>query len=132
VGQASALKTCYASLTKGLNALGGVQFTYAHAMGLHAALEAELRQSQPALLAWLERGLPTVPPKAHRFVGEMEEHGRAFEDAGLTGAMMAGAAEFYRFVAGTTLGAEHPESRTERGLDDVAAALAKALRPPKA
>ncbi|HKI97046.1 MAG TPA: DUF1932 domain-containing protein [bacterium] len=131
VGHASAFKTCYASLTKGLNALGGVLFTYAHAMGLQGPLDEELRLSQPALYPWLQRSLPTVPPKAHRFVGEMEEHGRAFEAAGLPGGMMRGAADVYRFMAGTSLGAERPESRTERGLDDVAAALAKALAPPK-
>jgi 3-hydroxyisobutyrate dehydrogenase-like beta-hydroxyacid dehydrogenase len=129
VGHASAFKTCYASLTKGLNALGGVLFTYAHALGLQEPLAEELKGSQPALLQWLQR-LPTVPPKAHRFVGEMEEHGRGFAAAGLPGGMMAGAADFYRFVAGTPLGAEHPESRGERSVDDVAAELARALAPP--
>jgi len=131
LGQASALKTCYASLTKGLHALGGALFTYAHAMALQAPLAEELAQSQPALLAWLQRGLPTVPPKAHRFIGEMEEHGRGFAAAGLPDAMMNGAADFYRFVAQTPLGAEHPESRGERGLDDVAAELARSLPPRK-
>ena len=129
LGQASALKTCYASLTKGLHALGGVLLAYAHAMELQAPLAAELAQSQPALLAWLARSLPTVPPKAHRFIGEMEEHARAFAAAGLPAAMMDGAADFYRFVAQTPLGAERPESRGERGLDDVAAELARALPP---
>jgi 3-hydroxyisobutyrate dehydrogenase-like beta-hydroxyacid dehydrogenase len=127
IGQASALKTCYASLTKGLNALGATLFTYAHAQGLQGALLEELQVSQPALLAWLQRSLPTVPPKAFRFVGEMEEHGKGFAAAGLPGDMMQGAAELYRFVAATPLGQERPESRGERGLDDVAAALAAAL-----
>jgi 3-hydroxyisobutyrate dehydrogenase-like beta-hydroxyacid dehydrogenase len=131
IGHASAFKTCYASLTKGLNALGGTLFTYAHALGLQAPLRAELETSQPALLAWLQRSLPTVPPKAFRFVGEMEEHGRSFAAAGLPGGMMAGAADFYRFVATTPLGDEQPETRAERGLDDVAAALAEALTGEK-
>lgn len=132
VGQASAIKTCYASLTKGLNALGGTLFTYATAMGLDEPLADELRLSQPALEAWLRRSLPRVPPKAHRFVGEMEEHGLGFAAAGLPDGMMRGAADFYRFVAGTPLGAEHPETRPERTLEDVAAELARALEPKKA
>jgi 3-hydroxyisobutyrate dehydrogenase-like beta-hydroxyacid dehydrogenase len=127
VGQASALKTCYASLTKGLHALGGALFAYAHAMGLHEPLHEEFQLSQPALLAWLERALPTVPPKAHRFVAEMEQHGRGFAAAGLPPGMMQGAAEFYRFLAGTPPGRERPESRAERSLDDLAAELARAL-----
>jgi 3-hydroxyisobutyrate dehydrogenase-like beta-hydroxyacid dehydrogenase len=127
VGQASALKTCYASLTKGLHGLGGILFTYAHAMGLQEPLAEEFALSQPALLAWLQRALPTVPPKAHRFVSEMEEHARAFAAQGLSPGMMEGAAAFYRFVAATELGQEAPEARPERSLDDVAAALAEAL-----
>jgi hypothetical protein len=131
LGHASALKTCYASLTKGLHALGGTLFTYAHALGLQGPLADEFRLSQPALYAWLERSLPSVPPKAHRFVGEMEEHGRGFGAVGLPEGMMQGAADFFRFVAGTPPGQEQPETRAERGLDDVAAELARALPPRK-
>jgi hypothetical protein len=45
--------------------------------------------------------------------------------------MMAGAADFYRFVTATPLGDEQPETRAERGLDDVAAELAEALKAGK-
>lgn len=137
VGRASAIKTAYASLTKGLQALGATLFTYAQAMGVAEALEAEFRQSQPALLAYLERAVPNMPAKAHRFVGEMEEHGRGFSAVGLPPGMMQGAAELYRWAAATPLGREHPETRTARDLRTVAELLAEALAaspgetPPK-
>jgi len=37
------------------------------------ALRAELAASQPMLLAWFERHVPGMFPKAYRWVAEMEE-----------------------------------------------------------
>lgn len=128
VGRASSLKTCYAALTKGLSALGGSILVAAEAQGLGQALEAEFRLSQPGLLEWLERTFPGTPPKAHRFVGEMEEHAKAFAAQGLTPKMMEGAADFYRMMAATAMGKESPEEAPTRSAVEVAAELAKALK----
>src|SRR5437763_16749719 len=72
IGQASGLKMCYAAITKGLTALGTELLVAGQAMGLAGPLRAELEQSQPELLAWLGRLVPGMPPKAYRWVGEME------------------------------------------------------------
>ena len=126
VGQASGLKMCYAALTKGLQAVGTELLVAARLMGLEEALRAEQRQSIPDVLAWLERSVPTMPPKAHRWVGEMEEIAACFADLGLTPRLLAGAADLYRFVAETPLGRETPETRDPgRDLDGVVAALAE-------
>jgi len=72
VGAASALKMSYAGLTKGITALGSAMALGAARGGTTAALLQELRESQPALLPYLAR-LPTMFPKAYRWVAEMEE-----------------------------------------------------------
>ena len=100
----------------------------AEAQGLGQALGDEFRLSQPGLLDWLERTFPNTPPKAHRFVGEMEEHAKAFAAQGLTPKMMEGAAVFYRMMAATPIGKETPEEAPARSAAEVAAELAKALK----
>jgi 3-hydroxyisobutyrate dehydrogenase-like beta-hydroxyacid dehydrogenase len=131
MGQASGLKMCYGALTKGLQALGVELLVAARALGLEQALQAEQRDSQPEVLAWLERSVPTMPPKAYRWVGEMEEIATTFADVGLTPLILQGAADLYRFVADTPIGLETPENRdTTRDLWGVVAALAGALPEP--
>ena len=72
IGAASALKMSYAGLTKGITALGAAMALGAARGGTSAALLQELRESQPALLPYLAR-LPSMFPKAYRWVAEMEE-----------------------------------------------------------
>ena len=131
IGQASGLKMCYAALTKGLQALGTELLIAARQMGLEETLRAEQRQSIPDVLAWLEKSVPPMPPKAYRWIGEMEEIATTFADLGMTPKMLEGAADMYRFVAETPLGKESPETRDpNRGLDGIVAALADALPQP--
>ncbi len=127
-GQASGLKMCYAAMTKGVQALGVELLVAARALGLAGALDAELRDGPSDVLAFLARSVPTMPPKAHRWVGEMEEIAICFGDLGLTPGILAGAADLYRFVAATPIGRETPEGRDrDRDLDATVAALATAL-----
>jgi putative dehydrogenase len=104
LGQASALKMCYAALTKGLTALLTESMVTAEDAGLREALEKELADSQPQLLAAARRGIPAMVPKAYRWVAEMEEIAVTFAAAGLTPKMHEGAAEVYRFVESTGVG----------------------------
>jgi 3-hydroxyisobutyrate dehydrogenase-like beta-hydroxyacid dehydrogenase len=108
-GQASAIKMCYAALTKGLTALCTELLTAAQALGVFQALEREFRLSQAALYERMERGLPRMPIKSRRFVGEMEEIAKTFEQVGLTPKIHAGAADIYRFVGATELAERTPE-----------------------
>ena len=128
IGQASGIKMCYAALTKGLSALATELLAAGTALGLAETLKSEIEASQPALFNWMQRQLPTMPPKAYRWVGEMEEVARTFGDLGSTPRIPEGAADLYRLVAGTVLGEETPEQR-HRGqtLDDVVTILADAL-----
>ena len=130
-GQASGIKMCYASLTKGLTALGTELLTASKALGLEEPLQAELEASQPQLLAWLQQYMPSMPPKAYRWVGEMLEIATTFEEVGLTPRILQGAADMYQLVEGTAMGKEPPEHRTRgRTSAEVTGELAAALKPP--
>jgi 3-hydroxyisobutyrate dehydrogenase-like beta-hydroxyacid dehydrogenase len=111
VGDASLLKMSYGGLTKGLQALATMLLLSAERGGVGPALAAELADSQAAILGWLDRQLPKMPPKAYRWVAEMEEGAATFETAGLPPHMMQGAARLYDWIAGTPLGHETPENR---------------------
>jgi 3-hydroxyisobutyrate dehydrogenase-like beta-hydroxyacid dehydrogenase len=129
VGQASGLKMCYASVTKGLTALASEALTAGRALGLADVLTDELRDSQGALFQWFERQIPSMPPKAYRWVGEMEEIARTFADLDLPPQMLEGAAALYRLVERTELGRETPEERhLGQTLEEVTAILAAALK----
>ncbi len=99
VGAASALKMSYAGITKGLTALASVMILAATRAGEATSLHAELAESQPHLLAWFERQVPSMFSKAHRWVAEMEEIA-GFVTADPAGhELFQSAAEFYRRIA---------------------------------
>jgi 3-hydroxyisobutyrate dehydrogenase-like beta-hydroxyacid dehydrogenase len=127
VGHASGLKMCYACLTKGLTALATELLVTAERLGLSDALRAEQESSQANLRKWIERQLPSMPPKAHRWVAEMEEIAATFAAVGLPPGMLLGAADVYRWVAQTPLGHETPEQRPR---DRTAAEVVTELAEP--
>ncbi len=128
-GQASGLKMCYAALTKGLTALCTELLVAAEALGISEPLAEEFRESQGAMLARMERGVPGMLPKAHRWIGEMEEIASTFGALGLTPDMLHGAAQMYRLVMRTELGTRTPEdTRPMPDLAEIASTLAGALR----
>jgi 3-hydroxyisobutyrate dehydrogenase-like beta-hydroxyacid dehydrogenase len=126
-GQASALKMCYAALTKGTTALMTALSIAAERLGVSDALAAEFAASQPALRERMQRAVPEMVPKAHRWIGEMEEIARTFEACGLSPRMLEGAAEVYALVAATALGRISPEDwrRAPASFDDVVVWLAR-------
>jgi 3-hydroxyisobutyrate dehydrogenase-like beta-hydroxyacid dehydrogenase len=128
VGQASALKMCYAALTKGLTALCTELLVAAEALGISEPLARELKTSQGAAYARMEGSIQGMLPKAHRWIGEMEEIASTFGFLGLTPDMLHGAAEVYRLVARTEVAERTPEDpRPLPGLEEIIAALAGAL-----
>ena len=123
---ASSLKMCYGALNKGTQALWLDVLIAAQRLGVDSALERQLRQSQVDIHGWALRQFPILPPKAYRWVPEMLEISKTLKSAGITPKMFQGAADIYRFVAGTALGKETPESRDRaRGGKDVVQLLAR-------
>ena len=125
-GDASAVKMCYAALTKGTTAIMAELLVAAERLGVGAALRAEFEHSQGAMVLRMGKNVPAMVPKAHRWIGEMEEIARTFAGVGLTPLTFEGAAALYAFVAGTAPGRTSPEDwrATERSLEQVIAALA--------
>jgi 3-hydroxyisobutyrate dehydrogenase-like beta-hydroxyacid dehydrogenase len=111
IADASALKMCYGALNKGTQALWLDVLIAARRLGVDGMLEQQLRQSQADLYDWALGQFPILPPKAYRWVPEMLEISKTLAASGITPTMFQGAAEVYRFVAGTALGKETPENR---------------------
>jgi 3-hydroxyisobutyrate dehydrogenase-like beta-hydroxyacid dehydrogenase len=131
IGQASGLKMCYGALTKGLQALATELLVAARLMGLEETLREEQESSMTEVLGWLEGQMPMMPPKAYRWVGEMEEIAATFAELGMTPDILNGAADIYRMVADTPIGRESPEERDpNRDIYGVVAALAEAVGRP--
>ena len=118
---------CYAALTKGTTALMTELSIAAERLGVAAILRQELAESQQAALQRLDREVPAMVPKAHRWVGEMEEIARTFEACDLTPKTYLGAAEIYAFVARTQLAGLSPEQWRDEGMtiEQVVGALAR-------
>ena len=97
VGQASALKMCYAGLTKGLHAVGMAVIQGAIEAGVDEAFFAELASSQPLLLDYFTRRTPGVFAKTYRWVAEMQEIGDFLGGPGET--LYDGAADLFDAMA---------------------------------
>jgi 3-hydroxyisobutyrate dehydrogenase-like beta-hydroxyacid dehydrogenase len=122
IGQASGLKMVYAASTKGTTALWTELLVAARALGLEEALLAELGQDNATAGRQL-RTIPTMPRRARRWIGEMEEIAKTFASLGLTPRMLEGAADMYRLVSATALGnqtSREPNPTLERVLTTLA------------
>ena len=111
IADASALKMCYGALNKGTQALWLEVLIAAERLGVASILEQQLEQFQADRYSWTLSQFPILPPKAYRWVPEMLEISKTLGAAGITPKVFEGAADIYRFVAGTSLGKETPENR---------------------
>ncbi|MCH8869909.1 MAG: NAD(P)-dependent oxidoreductase [Chloroflexi bacterium] len=110
IGHGSGIKMCYAALTKGTSTLHIALLAAAEAMGLSDQLRAEFQSSQPNALKQMDTGISSLPPNAHRWIGEMEEISATFEQVGVTPFFHQGAAEIYRLLGQTSFASETPET----------------------
>ena len=98
-GAASAMKLSYAGITKGCTAIGSAMMLGATRGGTADALLQELSESQPMLLNWMRGFVSRMPPKAYRWVAEMEEIALFQEDDPAARDMYLGIARFYQQIA---------------------------------
>ena len=115
VGDASGVKMCYAAMTKGTTALAVELLMAARKLGVEQALEKELRESRNDVFDWQVRNIAVMPPKAYRWVPEMQEIAKTFGELGLTRRIFEGATDIYALVAATPLGKESPEQARKKG-----------------
>ena len=126
IGQASGLKMVYAASTKGTTAVWTELLVAARALGLEDALRAELGTAN-AVAARELAGIPSMPRRARRWVGEMEEIAATFKGLGLTPRILEGAADLYRFVGETAL-ADQTLREPDPSLDALLEALVAHLK----
>jgi hypothetical protein len=92
----------------------------ARKLGVEQALEKELRDSRNDVFDWQMKSIGSMPPKAYRWVPEMQEIAKTFGELGMTRRIFEGATDMYSMVAATPLGKESPEQARKaarNGLD---------------
>lgn len=109
VGRASAIKMCYAAITKGTSALFAATLTAAESLGTYEDLIKEMESSQPETLKRMQ-GVATVSDRAFRWIGEMEEIASTFAAAGVTPKLHEGSRDVFQMIADSPIGHERPET----------------------
>ena len=109
VGRASAIKMCYASLSKGAAALNASALISAMNLGIYDEFIAEMESSQQGVLNNMQ-GVKSLGAKAFRWIDEMEQISATFGSAGATPHMHKGAADIFRLVKSSPIGHERPET----------------------
>ena len=107
IGRASAVKMCYAAISKGTNTLHTATLIAAEALGIGEILRDELADSAAATYRHMQATVPRLPADAARWIGEMEEIiARIFEAAGVTPHFHQGARDTFKLLARTPFAAE--------------------------
>ena len=128
-GKASALKMCYASLTKGTFTLHTAVLLAAEMTGVAAELRDEFEYSQKDALARMRAMVPRLPADSARWIGEMEEIAKTYAAAGVTPKFHEGAAAVFRLLAETPFASETRETMDRsRTLEDSVRVYAETLR----
>jgi 3-hydroxyisobutyrate dehydrogenase-like beta-hydroxyacid dehydrogenase len=113
IGSASGVKMCFAAIHKGFTALATQSLTAAHNLGVLTELQEYLEESP--LGSYVNSALPVMPPKAYRWVQEMEEIADTFEqDGGFSReeSIFRPIGQVYELIAnGTELGKEQTDDR---------------------
>ena len=119
-GEASAVKMCYAALTKGTFTLHTALLMAAKSLGVYQTVLEEFQYSQSSTLSKMENYVPFIPADAGRWIGEMEEIAATFRAAGVTGDFHDGAASILRVLAETPFADETRETTDRSRTLDVA------------
>ena len=127
MGDASALKMAYASITKGTHTLHAAALVTAARLGVYEPLARELGESQAD--AWQRMQiLPWLPADAARWIGEMEEIAATYADAGAPPGFHEAAAQVFRWMAGSPFAGETRETvDRSRGLEETIRVLSAGL-----
>jgi putative dehydrogenase len=128
IGDASALKMCYAAMTKGTLALYTAVLVAAERLGLSLPLIAEFESSQATVLESMRTRVPWLATDAERWIREMDEIAATFTSVGAPAGFHEGAADIYKLLSSTALAEEtrehHDKSRT---LDQAVSIFADAV-----
>ncbi len=118
IGRGSAIKMCYAGITKGTSALHAAVLLAAEGLGVADELHEELAYSTGPLYKRMERLTPQLPAVAGRYIGEMREISKTMKSAGVTTGFHDGSTELYQLLEKSPFASESRDtmdkSRTMR------------------
>lgn len=117
VGEASALKMCYAALTKGTAALLCGIIATAEELGVRDALYARWEADAEGRVGEREATVLAATGKAWRWVDEMNEIAKTFEGAGQPGGFHLASAEVFTRLSGLK------DQASTVSIDEIIAAL---------
>jgi L-threonate 2-dehydrogenase len=115
IGEASATKLSYASLTKGTQAIGAAMMLGAMRANVAPAVRKEFAETQQALGGVLARQIPNMYHKAYRWVAEMEEIADYYAEEPGARDMFRGAARLFESLAQSKEGVALLDAFLERG-----------------
>jgi len=99
IGQASALKMCFAAYTKGTTALLSGILASAQSLGVRENLENHWSRNGSSFTEGTHRRIQVGAQKAWRFSGEMKEIAATLESSGIPGGFHHSASEIYKRLA---------------------------------
>lgn len=108
IGDASALKMCFAAYTKGTTALLASILGTAESLNVREALEEQWSRNGSTFADDTQNRVRRVTAKAWRFAGEMEEIAATFRDAGFPEGFHLSANDIYRRIANFKDAADTP------------------------
>ena len=110
IGKASAIKMCYAGITKGTSALHTAMMMSAELLGVSKELTEELVFSQTGLLNRIKAVVPALPAVSGRYIGEMEEISKTLEAIKMPTGFHDGAAALYKILTHSPYSEERRET----------------------
>jgi 3-hydroxyisobutyrate dehydrogenase-like beta-hydroxyacid dehydrogenase len=119
-GRASAVKMCYAAMTKGTTALRTALLVAAQRLDVYDDLVAEFAYSQGDALAAAEHDTQRLSNVAARWVGEMEEIAQTFDSVGVTPDFHTGSAWTFREVATADIKTQNPKLPLADAIEQIA------------
>ena len=110
IGRGSAVKMCYAGITKGTSALHAAVLIAAEALGVADELFEELTYSQEGQLKRMENLTPALPAVSARYIGEMREISKTMGSVGVTTGFHDGSTELYQLMEKSPFASEIRET----------------------
>ena len=133
--KASAIKMCYAGLTKGIMTLHASILVAAELLGISDEVQSELKESQEFHWKAMEERVSTYVCDAGRWAGEMDQISDTLGSVGVTPNLHKGAADVFRLLDASPLSIEtrenYDKSRTLQQSIEIYAATARALKRKK-
>lgn len=130
--KASSIKMCYAALTKGMMTLHTSVLVAAELLGVSSEIHNELAQSQKFHWEGMNKRVSMYACDAGRWAGEMDQISDTFDSVGMTPNLHKGAADIFRLLDASPLGAEtretYEKSRTMKQSIEIYAETARDLK----